>query len=51
MGKGAPGHTGVRLPQLTQEGSLKEVVLSQAPAGHALVSQFEDSQSSQWSTR
>lgn len=41
MGKGAPGHAGVGLSQLTQEGSLKEVVLSQAPAGHALVSHFD----------
>ena len=40
-GQGAPGHAGVGLPQLTQEGSLKEIVLSQAPAGYALVSHFD----------
>ena len=28
-------------PSITQEGSLKEIVLSQAPAGYALVSHFD----------
>lgn len=52
MGKGAPWAPWGGASPTNSEDSLKEVVLSRAPAGHALVSHFHCGfQSSRWSTR